>query len=123
MTPQELAATPTGSLCVAYARAILNGNRDAWLDEVYRRGQTCAPYANEMAIVAAQSQASLNAINARYAPPAAMRAPGPMAATGFFQGSTVAGPSRFCRYDVVGRVHIVTISAAQLCAATIQAPM
>lgn len=117
IAPEELAGRSTGSLCVAYARALLNPNRDDWLAEVYRRGESCAPYAAEMAAASAQSQSSLNSLNQRY-----MVAPTPVAAprpgTAFLKGEFTQGFNKACIYDRLGSAVHVTIPATQLCPLT-----
>ncbi len=116
-SPEELAATPTGSLCMAYARAVLNSNRDDWLREVYRRGETCAPYAAEMAVAGAQSQSMLNGLNQRYLP-ATPAAPIQSPMTAHLRNQYVQGFNRVCIYDRAGSPVHITIPATNLCPLT-----
>jgi hypothetical protein len=121
-TPEELASTPSGTLCVRYATAILNGNRGAWLQEVYRRGETCAPYAAEMAAASAQSQAMLGNLNQRYvapmAAPAVAPAPVRREATAFLKRQFTQGTNTVCVYDRLGSPVHITIPSTQLCPLT-----
>jgi hypothetical protein len=115
IAPEELSTRSSGSLCVAYARAVLNPNREDWLAEVYRRGDSCAPYAAEMAAASAQSQSSLNSLNQRYMQPAV---PVQRPATAFLKGEFTQGFNKVCMYDRMGSPVHVTIPATQLCPLT-----
>lgn len=121
MTPQELATRSTGSLCVSYARAILNSNRGAWLEEVYRRGETCAPYATEMVIAARESQQTLNSLNTQLGVPASpVAAPAGRTITAFLRTSREEGMNRICVYDALGSPYVITLKAAQICPVSTQ---
>ena len=121
-TPEELASTPSGTLCVRYAKAILNSNRGDWLQEVYRRGETCAPYAAEMAVAGAQAQSMLGNLNQRYvapmAAPAVAPAPVRREATAFLKRQFTQGMNTVCVYDRLGSPVHVTIPATSLCPLT-----
>jgi hypothetical protein len=116
-TPVDLVDVTTGALCVGYAKAILNPNRDAWLAEVYRRGQTCAPYAAEMAAASSASQSSLNSLNQRYMP--AVQPAVSSGITAFYVRESIVGASKMCSYNALGNPHVITVRAVDMCPRTV----
>jgi hypothetical protein len=86
-----------------------------WRQVIAERGESCAPYAAEMSIVAGRADANLQSLQQRLAAPAT---PAVKPTTAFLQRQYVQGTSKICIYDRLGSPVHITIPATSLCPLT-----
>lgn len=114
----QASQTSSYGLCSKLANAVLAENtlREAWANELARRGENCSQY---MGMIQAEQakDAQINAIVQQYNQPgtAPLGTPAQSGGVGFLKKAVPAGNVQYCVYDKLGSSVVTTIPATSIC--------